>query len=284
MIKDQSLPPAILNVIRHQATEPPHTGVYNQVPGKGTYVCRACGLALFRTSMQFSSHCGWPSFDETIPSAIAQHLDKDGQRIEITCARCHAHLGHVFQGEGFTDQNIRHCVNSVSLDFVGNSEVLDTEEAIVAGGCFWGVEHYLKQFSGMLKTEVGYTGGHIENPTYDDVCSGLTGHVEAIRVLYDPKKISYEEVLRYFFEIHDPTQENGQGPDIGPQYLSVIFYYDMDQKTIAEKLIHLLKHRGYTVVTKLVPMSIFWPAETYHQDYYEKTGKQPYCHRITKRW
>ncbi len=284
MIKDKSLPPIVLNVIRNQATEPPYTGTYNNLPDDGTYLCRACGLALFRTTMQFHSHCGWPSFDTDIPNAIAENRDKDGERTEIVCARCHAHLGHVFRGEGFTNKNIRHCVNSVSLDFVANSEVLDTEEAIVAGGCFWGVEYYLKRLPGVLKTEVGYTGGHIENPTYEKVCNGLTGHVEAVRVLYDPKIISYEDVLRHFFEIHDPTQKNGQGPDIGHQYLSVVFYYDKDQKASAEQLITLLKQRGNEVATKLLPVITFWPAETYHQNYYEKTGKNPYCHRIVKRF
>lgn len=284
MIKDQSLPPIVLNVIRKQATEPPFTGTYNQAPGAGTYLCRGCGLALFRVSMQFHSHCGWPSFDEYIPNAITQRLDKDGQRMEIVCARCQAHLGHVFSGESFTDKNIRHCVNSVSLDFIPNTDVLETEEAIVAGGCFWGVEHFLKRLPGVLKTEVGYTGGHQENPTYDEVCSGLTGHVEAVRILYDPQKISYEEILRHFFEIHDPTQPNGQGPDIGNQYLSIVFYYDTNQKTIAEKLISLLKQHGHAVITKLLPIHIFWPAEVYHQSYYEKTKKLPYCHQITKRF
>ncbi len=284
MIKDQSLPSVILNVIRNQATEPPNSGTYHHPPGAGTYLCRGCGLALFRVSMQFDSHCGWPSFDEYIPNAIAERLDKDGKRMEIVCARCHAHLGHVFYGESLTDKNIRHCVNSISLDFIPNSEVLDTEEAIVAGGCFWGVEHYLRRLTGVLRTEVGYTGGHQENPAYDEVCSGLTGHVEAVRVLYDPQKISYEDILRHFFEIHDPTQQKGQGPDIGSQYLSMVYYYDTAQKTMAEKLIQLLKKHGYAVVTKLLPISIFWPAETYHQSYYEKTGKNPYCHKVTKRF
>src|SRR5690349_1095763 len=112
MIKDPSLPPIILDVIRKKATEPPYSGIYNQVSGEGTYLCRACGLALFHTSMQFHSHCGWPSFDMFIPNAILQYPDKDGERMEIVCARCNAHLGHVFQGEGLTNKNIRYCVNS----------------------------------------------------------------------------------------------------------------------------------------------------------------------------
>lgn len=284
MIKDTSLSPITLEVIRKQATELPYTGAYNQLPGEGTYLCRACGLALYRTAMQFQSHCGWPSFDEIIPNAIAQHLDKDGIRIEIVCSRCNAHLGHVFHGEGMTNKNIRHCVNSISLDFVANSEVLDTEEAIVAGGCFWGVDYYLRRLPGVLKTEVGYTGGNTENPTYDDVCRGTTGHVEAVRVVYDPKKITYENVLRHFFEIHDPTQKNGQGPDIGSQYLSVVFYYDTQQKMIVEKLINLLKTKGHNVATRLLPVSVFWSAEIYHQSYYEKMGKKPYCHTISNRF
>jgi len=284
ILKTASLPPNILNVIRDKGTEMPFSGEYDEFEGSGSYLCRQCGLALFRSQTKFHSGCGWPSFDEEIVGAVSQYPDADGQRIEVVCNRCHAHLGHVFQGEGFTAKNIRHCINSLSLDFVTDLTIKDSEEAIFAAGCFWGVEYYFKKLPGVVKTEVGYIGGHKPYPSYEEVCRGDTGHIEAIRVLYDPERLSYEQLTKYFFEIHDPTQTNGQGPDIGEQYLSRIFYYNEEQKSVAELLIQQLKQQDYSVATKLLPVNIFWRAENYHQDYYQKTGKQPYCHFYVKRF
>lgn len=282
--KIKSLPPEITHVVCDKGTEHAFSGEYTDLGKPGTYLCRQCGLALFRSQTKFHSACGWPSFDEEIANAVMQKPDADGRRTEIVCARCDAHLGHVFQGEGFTEKGVRHCVNSLSLDFVADLQVTDTEEAIFAAGCFWGVEYYLKKLPGVLKTEVGYIGGTKQNPTYQDVCYGNTGHVEALRVIFDPKKISYLELTKYFFEIHDPTQSTGQGPDIGEQYLSVIFYYDEIQQQVAQQLIEQLTKNNLPVVTRLLPVSPFWRAEDYHQDYYQKTGKQPYCHHYVKRF
>lgn len=278
ILKTDSLTPTLRQIIQDKSTEYPFTGSYTDHEDAGTYLCRQCGLALFRSQTKFHSGCGWPSFDETIPDTVKSVLDADGRRTEIVCARCQAHLGHVFQGEHFTLKNTRHCVNSASLDFVPDLQVKDTEEAILAAGCFWGVEYFLKKCPGVLKTEVGYTGGHKQNVTYEEICQGHTGHVEAVRVVYDPSKVSYEEIVKYFFEIHDPTQKNGQGPDIGEQYLSVIFYFNESQKKVAEQVIGKLRQKE-DIATKLVPVSPFWPAEQYHQDYYLKTGREPYCHR-----
>lgn len=239
--KTASLTDLVLSVVKSKGTEQPYSGEYDDFGESGTYLCRQCGLPLFRSQTKFHSGCGWPSFDEEMKNAVLTELDADGRRQEIVCARCHAHLGHVFSGEGFTAKNTRHCVNSLSLDFVADLSVTDTEEAIFAAGCFWGVEYYLQKLPGVLKTEVGYIGGHQKNPTYQDVCNGNTGHYEALRVVYDPAKITYEQLTKYFFEIHDPTQTNGQGPDLGTQYLSAIFYYDEVQKEIAVKLIKQLE-------------------------------------------
>lgn len=282
--KTSSLTPDTLAIVINKGTEKPYTGEYEEVDQARSYLCRQCGLALFRAESKFHSGCGWPSFDAEIPGSVARVPDEDGQRTEILCARCGAHLGHVFTGEQHTVLNTRHCVNSVSLDFVTDRHVIDTEEAILAAGCFWGVEYYLKKLPGVLKTQVGYTGGKKSQPSYNEVCSGSTGHVEAIRVIYDPKKLSYESLIKYFFEIHDPTQTNGQGPDLGWQYLSVIFYYDEHEKKISENLIQTLKEKGFPVATRLLPVSVFWPAEIYHQDYYTKNKKEPYCHRYEKKF
>lgn len=282
MFKSQSLLPEILHIVNDKGTEYPFTGIYNHFDTAGTYLCRQCGIALFRSETKFNSACGWPSFDDEIANKVIKEVDADGVRTEILCKRCHAHLGHVFYGEAKTAKNTRYCVNSLSLDFVNDLKVEDTEEAIFAAGCFWGVEFLLQQLPGVLKTEVGYTGGQKRQPTYQDVVQGDTGHVESIRVLYDPKVINYESVARFFFEIHDPTQTNGQGPDLGTQYLSVIFYYNDAQKKVSEKLIKQLA--PLKIATKIVPVSVFWPAEDYHQNYYKKKNQQPYCHFYTKRF
>ncbi|HQP59092.1 MAG TPA: bifunctional methionine sulfoxide reductase B/A protein [Petrotogaceae bacterium] len=265
------------SVILNKNTEKPFSGKYNDFYGKGTYICKQCGLPLFKSEDKFSSGCGWPSFDDEIPSAIERKPEKDG-RTEITCSFCGAHLGHVFEGENFTPKNMRHCVNSISLDFIkaGNETVL--KRALFAGGCFWGVEHLFKDIEGVLQTKVGYSGGSLKNPSYDEVCSGSTGHVEAVLIVYDSTRISYEELVKIFFEIHDFTQLNRQGPDFGEQYTSVVFCFDRGQMETALKITSELKKIGYDVKTELKEALNFFPAEEYHQNYYEKTGKKPYCH------
>jgi peptide methionine sulfoxide reductase msrA/msrB len=192
-------------------------------------------------------------------------------------------------GEGFTPKNTRNCVNSISLDFISEEDQAKkaapaTDTAIFAGGCFWGVEYYMHKLKGVKSVVSGYTGGHKDHPTYEEVCSGTTGHYEAVEVVFDPSVVSYETVARQFFEIHDPTQWNHQGPDFGEQYRSAVFYRNEDQKKTAEKLIALLKEKGYKVVTEVRKASTFWKAEAYHQEYYEHKGTLPYCHGYVKRF
>lgn len=278
MFKTASLTPEMKQIICEKATEYPGTGDYTDLETPGTYLCRQCGLSLFRSESKFHSGCGWPSFDNEIPGTVRRESDSDGCRTEILCSRCNAHLGHVFEGERFTPLNTRYCVNSASLDFVHSLEVVDTEEIIVAGGCFWGTEYYFHKLPGVLKAEVGYSGGITLNPTYKEICAGNTGHLESIRVVFDKDKLRIKEVLKYFFEIHDPTQTDGQGPDIGEQYRSAIFYYGEEQLQIAEELIKVLQDIGYKVATMLKPADEFWKAEDYHQNYYQINKSAPYCH------
>ena len=256
-------------IILNKGTEAARSGTYWNHFAKGAYLCRQCGTALYLSDSKFRSDCGWPSFDDEVPGAVKRLPDADGQRTEITCAACKGHLGHVFPGEGFTAKNTRHCVNSASLVFVPAGE-RTLGRAVFAGGCFWGVEHLFQQTPGVLAAVSGYTGGKTGKPTYHQVCTGKTGHAEAVEVLFDPARVSYEKLARVFFEIHDPTQVNRQGPDEGTQYRSAVFYVDDSQKRTAEKLIALLKARGYTVATQLAPAGKFWPAEKYHQDYIRK--------------
>ena len=272
-------------VIKNKGTEAPFTGKYTDHSEKGTYVCKQCGAALYYSSSKFSSDCGWPSFDDEIKGAVNRFPDPDGVRTEIECANCGAHLGHVFSGERLTARNIRHCVNSASLDFVpAQLEPGRYGTAIFAGGCFWGVEYFLQKAPGIISVTSGFTGGHVKNPSYKEVCTGRTGHAEAVKIIYDPGKTSYEKLLKLFLEIHDPTQVGGQGPDIGDQYRSEIFYMNEEQKKIAEKNISILKGKGLRVVTAITKASEFYEAEDYHQDYYFKNGKVPYCHAYTKRF
>ncbi|MBI5326264.1 MAG: bifunctional methionine sulfoxide reductase B/A protein [Ignavibacteriae bacterium] len=270
-------------VIIDKGTEMPFTGKYVNYHENGTYTCKRCGSVLFNSGDKFDSECGWPSFDDAIPGTVKKLPDPDGLRTEIECAKCGAHLGHVFYGEGFTSKDTRYCVNSISLNFTPkDNDLMDT--GYFAGGCFWGIEYEYNLLKGVKSVKVGYMGGKTSNPTYEEVCSGRTGHYETAEVVFDPSQVTYEDVAKYFFEIHDPTQSNGQGPDIGEQYLSVVFYKNDAEKETAEKLIGILKNKGYKVATKLIKAETFWKAEDYHQDYYSKSGKTPYCHVYTKRF
>jgi peptide methionine sulfoxide reductase msrA/msrB len=311
----KDLTPAEEAVIVYKGTERPFSGKYYNFHEAGTYLCRRCGAPLYESEDKFDSGCGWPSFDDEIPGAVKRVPDADGRRTEIICANCGAHLGHVFEGERLTDKNVRHCVNSISLDFIPAGQKADAASAVedpaaagaevsaaadpaevtdvdadgnarayFAGGCFWGVEYMLEHIDGVVDVRSGYMGGHTENPTYQDVCRGNTGHAETVEVVFDPKRVTFEELARNFFEIHDPTQLNRQGPDHGAQYRSAVFYTDEAQKATTEKLIGLLRDNGYDVVTEVSPAGTFWPAEDYHQDYYDKTGHRPYCHAPQKRF
>jgi peptide methionine sulfoxide reductase msrA/msrB len=173
----------------------------------------------------------------------------------------------------------------VSLEFVpAQLEAGRYGTAIFAGGCFWGVDYFMKKSPGVISVTSGYTGGTVKNPTYQEVCTGNTGHAEAVKIVYDPQKTSYEKLLRLFLDIHDPTQVGGQGPDIGDQYRSEIFYLNDDQKNIAENDLNILRAKGYKIATHVTKASEFYPAETYHQDYYFKNGKMPYCHKFTEKF
>jgi peptide methionine sulfoxide reductase msrA/msrB len=284
------LTPEEERVIVNKGTEAPFSGKYENFDGKGVYVCKRCGAPLYRSADKFDANCGWPSFDDEIPGAVKSVPDPDGIRTEIECAKCGAHLGHVFTGEHFTSKNTRHCVNSISLDFIPADQVAKqlqqkkTDTAIFAGGCFWGVEYYMHKSPGVLSVKSGYTGGHKDHPTYEEVCSGKTGHLEAVEIVFDPSVTNYETLARLFFEIHDPTQWNHQGPDFGEQYQSAVFYLNDQQKQVADKLIGLLKQKGYNVVTQVRKASEFWVAEDYHQEYYGHKGSTPYCHGYVRRF
>jgi len=268
-------------VIDKKGTETPFTGEYCNTNSPGHYHCKRCDSPLYRSQDKFPSHCGWPSFDDEISGSVKRIPDPDGRRTEIVCNSCGGHLGHIFEGEEFTSKNLRHCVNSISLVFKA-SESQPTSIALFASGCFWGTEFHFAKVPGVLATRVGFAGGHIENPSYKQVCAGSTGHLECCEVTYNPTQVSYEHLCKLFFETHDFSQTNGQGPDIGPQYLSALFLSSTDERRVAEKIIETLKEKCFKVATQIRPNAHFWPAEDYHQKYYFHEAKTPYCHIYRK--
>jgi len=281
-MKLNELSPEEKRVILYKGTEPPFTGKYDKYFEDGTYVCRQCGTNLYNSGSKFNSGCGWPSFDEEIKGSVKRHPDADGRRTEILCAMCGGHLGHVFEGEGFTEKNTRHCVNSISVDFLPSKKE-ENEFALLGGGCFWCLEAVFSQLKGVSSVISGYAGGITENPDYNQVCSGKTGHAEVIKIIFDPSIISYELLLEIFFSVHDPTTPGRQGNDIGPQYRSIILYNSASQKRIAGEVISRLEKSGRfknPVVTELKEFDRFYIAEDYHQQYFFNNPYQPYCRAV----
>ena len=158
------------------------------------------------------------------------------------------------------------------------------ETAIFASGCFWGTEYHFERAKGVISTRVGFTGGTVRNPAYREVCTGRTGHAEAVKVVYDPDKTDFRTLAKLFFETHDPTELDRQGPDVGTQYRSEVFYLNENQKTVTEELIAELRSTGLDVVTRVTPAQEFFDAEDYHQHYYANNGQSPYCHIYTRRF
>ena len=271
----ENLSPEEKSVIVDKGTEAPFTGEYDNFYEAGIFVCRACGSHLYDSSDKFDAGCGWPSFDKVKEGAIKKTSDFDlgYERTEITCAKCDGHLGHVFVGENLTPENTRHCVNSISVRFIADEKL---KKATFAAGCFWGVEELFRTLKGVYSTDVGYIGGHTKNPTYKEVCYENTMHAEAVEVFYDPKQISFDELIQLFWENHNPTTLNRQGPDVGTQYRSAIFFHDSEQEDIAKRTKDELDKSdkfSQPIVTEIVPAQKFYRAEEYHQEYLFKRGK-----------
>jgi peptide methionine sulfoxide reductase msrA/msrB len=304
------LSPEAFEVLRNQGTEQPFSGALLDTDADGVYCCAGCGLPLFASDAKFHSGTGWPSFFQPIVKGnFAEITDRsDGmERTEIRCPRCSGHLGHVFD-DGPQPTGLRYCLNSVALKFTPRDKLASladpaadkpsdaspatrqleakktTSTAVFASGCFWATEAAFAQINGVVHAESGYSGGAKETANYDAVCSGNTGHAESVQVTYDPRRVSYNQLLDVFFAAHDPTELNRQGNDTGTQYRSAIFYADEQQKQAVEAKIHELTQAHAfpaPIVTAVEPLKTFFPAEGYHQNYVHNHPDETYIQLVS---
>ncbi len=277
-MKLNKLTPEEEKIMVRKGTEAPFSGKYDKFFEPGVYLCRRCDAPLYMSDAKFDARCGWPAFDDEIKGAVKRLPDAEGARTEIECVRCGAHLGHVFSGEHLTRKNVRHCVNSISLKFVPWKKS-GLESIVFGGGCFWCTEAIFASLRGVAKVTSGYAGGKTANPTYEQVCTGMTGHAEVVKIDYDPRAVRLETLFELFFAMHDPTSKDRQGDDIGTQYRSIILYSSPEQKRAAVSF--MSKAAGEfdkPVVTELKKLDAFYPAEEYHTQYYARNKLlQPYC-------
>jgi peptide methionine sulfoxide reductase msrA/msrB len=291
-------------VTQQCGTEPPFLNAYWDNHKPGIYVDVVSGEPLFSSLDKFDSGTGWPSFTQPVKgTGVVEKKDTElgMARTEVRSKMADSHLGHVFDDGPRDKGGLRYCINSASLRFIPVEEMdqagygqylepfvkaglikpVTRETAILAGGCFWGMEEIIRKIPGVIKTTVGYSGGKTANPTYEDVCTGTTGHAEAIEVVFDPAKLSYETLLDYFFRMHDPTTLNRQHNDVGTQYRSAIFYNGDAQKQTAERVAARWDKSGKfnrPITTEIAAATKFYSAEDYHQKYLVKHPGGYTCH------
>lgn len=283
----EDLTPEQFQITQKAGTEPAFCGTLLDNKKEGMYVCVVCGLPLFKSDHKFNSGTGWPSFFQPFDSS---HVGEESDvslgmaRTEIRCNRCASHLGHVFP-DGPPPSNQRYCLNGASLDFIEDGADVPAaskpalETAYFAGGCFWGIEHAFQQIPGVVDATSGYQQGASTNPSYKEVCTKTSGHAESVRVLFDPTQVDFETLVKFFFIVHDPTQLNRQGPDLGSQYRSGIYTTTDAQAMAAKKVLaaeQASTYKDQTIVTEIEAAKTFWPAEAYHQNYVFNTGRA--CH------
>jgi len=268
------------NILRQHGTERPFSSALNKIKDNGTYVCAGCKNPLFSSTTKFDSGTGWPSFYQYLSSkSIFVSLDNSlgMSRDEVLCQRCGGHLGHVFN-DGPNPTGLRYCMNGEAMYFVPEQKPMsELSIATFAGGCFWCTETIFESIRGVSEVISGYSGGEEENPTYEAVGGGKTSHAEAFQVYYDPKVITFNDLVRVFFASIDPTIVNGQGPDRGAQYRTIAFYNSEEEKNIIEdKISEVAKEYSNPIATQVVAFTKFWEAEAYHQDFVKRNPNQGY--------
>ena len=296
----KKLTPEQYRVACEGGTELPFANAYWSNKRQGIYVDVTNGTPLFSSTDKYDSGTGWPSFIRPIEKeAVGESPDRSAGivRTEVRASASDAHLGHVFD-DGPAPTGLRYCINSAALRFIpveemekagygqylylfGKKPVQQSAVAYFAAGCFWGVESAFREVKGVRNVTAGYMGGHTERPSYEQVSSGTTGHAESVKVEYDPAQVSYEKLLEVFFSIHDPTTPNRQGPDVGSQYRSAIFFVSPEQEKAARLIAGNLAGSGRyrrPIVTEITQAKDFYAAEEYHQRYFQKQGIKPTCH------
>lgn len=283
------LTPEQYRVTRQHGTERPFSGEYCELYTAGVYKCVCCGTELFDSTQKFNSSTGWPSFSEPVKDNVIRYRADDSfgmRRIEVLCNVCDAHLGHVFP-DGPAPAGLRFCINSVSLEkeeaagnegTVAKEDTAAFETAIFGNGCFWCTEAVFNELEGVGEVVSGYSGGTLKDPTYRQVTNGDTGHAEVVQLRFDPKKISYADLLRIFFVTHNPTSLNRQGADVGPQYRSIILFQNEAQRQTAKEVMEEMQlYYDKPIVTEIAPFTVFYKAEEAHQNYYRDNPDKAYC-------
>jgi peptide methionine sulfoxide reductase msrA/msrB len=276
------LTPKQYYVLREHGTERPFSSDLYENKEQGVYVCAGCNNPLFSSDTKFDSGTGWPSYYKPYSSkSLDVHTDNSlgMSRDALTCKRCGGHLGHVFD-DGPAPTGLRYCIDGDGLLFIPSHAPMSI--ATFAGGCFWCTETIFENIKGVSEVVSGYAGGDESNPSYESVGAGMTGHAESFQVYYDPKVISYADLLHVFFASIDPTTVDGQAPDFGKQYRTIAFYNDEGEKTLIEnKIKEIAKAYSKPIATQIVKFTKFYEAEEYHQDFVRRNPNQGYVQAVS---